>query len=206
MEKLPDPPNSFDVDPIVEILPLGCRVWRIYFRSGRHPTAWNTFRRYGPTSSRFDHHQLPKGTQDRGILYGAVGPNGVRTALAETFQTKRDVDRHHNDPWLAAFDLESDLELLDTRGEWPIRARGNAAINSGARSQSRKWSQAIYNQYTTVKGISYPSSLNNDHCVALYERADAALPLAPSFNRPLSDPALFHPLSDLVDQLNFSMK
>ncbi len=203
MERLPDPPTSFGVPPVTRMLRSGSRLWRIYFRGGKHPTLWNGFRMFGPTGSRFDHHTYPKRTQARGILYATFGENPILTALAEVFQDTRYIDISRNEPWLAAFELAKEVILLDTESEWPNRAGGCMAINSGSRNQARKWSRAIYREYVDVHGIYYPSSLTNQPCVALYERVTSVLPKRPEFNEPIDSRKLSAPLTHLAAELNY---
>lgn len=127
------------------------------------------------------------------------------TALAEVFQETRVIDRHRNQPWLAAIDLTASLQLLDTSRDWPVRAGGNMAINSGNRSRARRWSRVIYDSYPDAQGIWYPSSITNRECVAIYERASAALPAAPVFNERLDSPKLLASLSQLAEALNYDL-
>lgn len=80
------------------------------------------------------------------------------------------------------------------------------AINSGPRSRSRLWSRAVYEAYPEVQGFYYASSMHaNRPAVALYERARPALPFAPIFNRPLSDPALLGDLDRAAGRLNYKL-
>ena len=202
-ERLPKPPSNFDVPPVIKELPTGTRLWRIYPQEGRHPVQWDEFRYFGPTDGRFDHHTRPKRLQARGILYATCDEKSICTALAEVFQDAQHIDRNHRRPYLASFDLIQPLELLDTGSEWPVRAGGNMAINSGARGQARAWSRAIYREYPAIAGIWYASSLTNQPCVALYERAAHALPPRPSFNQPLSTPSLLANLSQFAAELNY---
>jgi hypothetical protein len=183
----------------------GKRLWRIYFQGGSHPAQWDDFRHFGATSSRFDHHTPPKRVQARGILYATLGKEGISTALAEVFQDTRHIDRRHRRPWLASFELIQPVELLDTGSKWPVRAGGNMAINSGARGRARAWSRAIYRGYPALEGIWYPSSLTNQPCVALYQRAAHALPPRPSFNQPLSHPSLLANLTQFAAKLNYTL-
>ena len=206
MERVPDPPSTFIVDPICRMITAGERLWRIYFRAGPHPTRWNELRAFGPTANRFDHHTRPKRIQNRAILYATHGADAVLTALAEVFQDTRLIDRTRRKPWLVAFRLARPARLLDTGSDWPVRAGGNMAINSGSRARARAWSRAIHRDYTDVEGIWYPSSLTNQSCVALYERASAALPASPDFHEPLASPALTAGLSVLADRLEYRMR
>ena len=191
MPKLPNPPAVSvlaAIPPSIKTVAAGTTIWRVHSRGGRFPSAWNTFRAFGPTGSRFDHHLPPARHQQRGILYGALlGP----TCLAEFFQDARTIDRVLDDPWLARFTLTRDVHLLDLTGAWPTRAGASMAINTGPRSKSRLWSQAIYSAYPRVAGIWYGSSMDaNRPAVALYERARSALPAVPAFHRALADPAV----------------
>ena len=82
-------------------MPAGTIFFRVYFRASRHPMNWRSFRTYGPTDVRFDHHLRPAHEQERGILYVAIHP---RTALAEVFQRRRTINTRRMDPWLVALD------------------------------------------------------------------------------------------------------
>ena len=118
-ESLPPPPSVADlqrIGPEVHVLPRGAVVWRVYFRGGPHPNSWDGFRSYGPTGSRFDHHDPPAAAHPvKAILYGAdLGT----TCLAEVFQDPRVIDRRRHQPALAAFRLAQDLPLLDVTGAW----------------------------------------------------------------------------------------
>src|SRR4051812_28383597 len=187
MAKFPEPPRSLAaVAPDIATLPSGVQLWRVYETAGDYPVAWNDFRFFGPTNSRFDHHDLPAQQQGKGILYAAAHP---LTSIAEFFQATRTIDRFANAPWLVAFQLGNPPPLLDLTGDWPTKAGASMAINSGPRPRARRWSQVIYASYPGVAGLLYASSMHaNKASVAFYERAKAALPGAPSFNRALSDP------------------
>jgi hypothetical protein len=191
VSKFPEPPPVAALAAIpsdIRTLPEGTRLWRIYFQGGEHPVAWNTFRHFGPANSRFDPHLPPSATQDRGILYAAE--DGA-VPFAEVFQEDRVIDRRRNSPWLVAFDLAAPVALLNLGQDWPTRAGASAAINSGPRPRARRWSQRIYDAYSAIAGLWYPSPMGgNRPAVALYERAAGVLPSHPVFHRALGDPAL----------------
>jgi hypothetical protein len=64
-------------------------------------------------------------------------------------------------------------------------------ISSGRRDRARAWSVRIYEDYPTVEGLYYPSSMDgNQPSLALFERANNAIPARPHFHRTLADPAL----------------
>lgn len=205
MERLPDPPERFDVAPDPHTLRAGVIVWRVYDRGGRHATRWNQLRYYGPTDARFDPHLPPSRVQQRGILYGAIGKLAACTAVAEAFQRSRLVDVWSRAPWIVAFALRRDVVLLDTGRLWPLRAGGSAALNSGSRAQARAWARIIYSSYPEVEGLLYPSSMTHAPAVALFERAADGLPADPKFHRALQDPAFLPVLRDLAARIEYSI-
>jgi hypothetical protein len=204
MAKLPSPPpGGLALDAITATLDAGTRVWRIYSTGGAHPSTWNGFRFYGPTQSRFDHHDEPPRVQAKGILYTAREP---LTCLAEFFQATRVIDRARRASWLVGLELQRDVVLLDLTGLWPTQAGASMAINSGPRPRARQWSRAIYGAYPDVDGLLYASSMHaNRPAVALYERAENVLPAAPVFNRALADRALLPRLSHAAGQLGYKL-
>lgn len=191
MPKLPLPPPISDlarIPPAWSVVPAGTTFYRVYFRAGSYPGVWNRLRYYGPTSARFDHHEPPPRVQPRGVLYAAGHP---RTPLAEVFQARRTIDARRDEPWLVGFRPVTDLRLLDLTGLWPTRAGASMAINSGLRATTRRWSSAIYEAYPDADGLWYGSSMDaNAPCVALYERAQPALPARPGFHRAFADDIL----------------
>jgi hypothetical protein len=209
LAKLPNPPAHLaQIPPAVSVLPAGTELWRIYKRGGRHPVLWNTFRAYGPLrTARFDHH-LPgedgaARSQDRRILYAATQ---ITTCLAEFFQDTRTIAREAEEPCLVAFQLRLDVALLDLTGTWPTNAGASMALSSGPRSRCRLWSRAVYEAYPQLQGLYYGSSMHaNQPSFAFYERAQPALPPAPVFNRPLSDPALLGDLDRSAQILGYRL-
>lgn len=175
------------ISPDEKTLRDGTLLWRIYFQGGGHPTTWDRFRDFGPVNSRFDHHLPPPRIQSRAILYAAR--RGL-TCFAEAFQETRVIDRSRNAPWLVAFELVKPLRLLDMTGAWPTRAGVSMAIHSGRRDRARRWSQTIYEAYPAIEGLLYASSMDgNSPAIALYERAQSAMPARPVLHRALADPA-----------------
>lgn len=80
------------------------------------------------------------------------------------------------------------------------------AMSTGPRPRAQRWSQAIWEAYTSVEGLLYPSSMNaNLPAVALYERAESALPASPEFHRPLADPALLAVLRNTARHLGYGL-
>jgi hypothetical protein len=207
MAKLQKPPPSEELAQLaaeIRTLPKGTSLSRLYFRGGAHPSNWSSFRAFGPTSARFDHHisrPVPKRrivmegapTQEaREILYLATE---FSTTLAEVFQETRVVDLRTKDPWLVVFETGHELQLLDLTGKWPLRTgRASTTLMNGRRDLARLWSQAIHEAYPSIHGLYYESEMTNEPCIALYERAKGLpglIPAHPSFHRSLSDPTWF---------------
>lgn len=213
MPKLPLPPAPVElaarVAPEWYVLTAGTLVWRLYFQGGPFPAAWNTFRAFGPVrDGRFDHHQPPippSLNRDRAILYGAA--LGI-TCLAEVFQDTRMIDRSRRQPWLVAFDLRSDLRLVDLRGSWTTRAGASMKISTGPRPVAQAWSRSVYDAYPLAEGLAYSSCMHaNEPAYAIYERGQAALP-DPSgirFHRALTDRALVPLLDQASAELGYGV-
>jgi RES domain len=210
MAKLPQPPGVEALQahpPALIALPASLALARIYFTEGIAAASWRRFRTFGPLGSRFDHH-LPDANglpqeQERAILYCAVH---VDTCLAECFQLNRQIDRVLNSPWLAIFRLVRDVHLLDLTGPFTTRMGASTALNSGSRKRARGWSRDLYLAYPQAEGILYPSSMNGHApAVALYERAQSAVPQAPLFNRALSDDTLLDVLKHSAATLGYGV-
>ncbi len=210
MAKLPEPPTVAEmreIPPDVRALPAGTRLWRIYFRGGAHPGAWDRMRAFGPLAgARFDHHDELREVQEREILYAALGNEAIATCIAEVFQEGRLVDTVRRDPFLACFELTDEVPLLSLQGRWPTRAGASANINSGPRPRCRRWSRVIYDAYPDIAGLLYASSMNgNAPAIALHERAAPSLPAAPVVDRPLSEAGLLLPLERIASSLGYGL-
>jgi len=205
-------------DGHVRPLPVGSLLGRIHFTEGEHPSAWNAFRSFGPTSCRFDHHDGQRGEHPtRAILYAApviddaygrrVPP--LDTCLVEVFRDTGVVDVTRGSPYFALFRTRRPLRLLDlVDSNWVTLAGGNAAISSGSRADAREWSKAIYERYPdgAVDGLFYGcSNMPRGRSVALYERARTALNPSPELDLPLAGPALFGDVEVACAQLGLEL-
>jgi len=208
LPKFPQPPPVEvlrEIPPEIRRLTAGTRVWRVYFRGGPHPGRWNSLRAFGPTTARFD-HQLPDAAgkpweQQRAIQYLAL--DGI-TPLAEVFQDSRVIDRAARSPWLVAYDLAQDLELLDLTGTYPTRAGASMLINCGFRPRARLWSCAIYAAYPEIQGLYHASCMHGGSpSLALDERGAAATPAHHALHRALSDKALRMTLRNAAARINY---
>lgn len=200
-ERLPHPDRSWveatvvrtgDVTTIV----AGTHLVRVHAHGGPHPMAWDEFRSYGPTTSRFDHQTVPRRDHPtRAIAYLAHGPTRFVCGLGEYFQDASGgvgpIDGAHREPVITQIEVSRDLRLLDLGSGWVTRAGGNQAIISGLRSRSRAWARAIYATHTDIDGLAYDSSVwGPGRCIALWERGRDAFPLAPVTSRLLADPGM----------------
>ena len=211
MVKLPRQPDLRhlrSLDPPTEILPVGTRLWRVYFRGGKHPTDWYALRYVGPTmGGRFDHHPPREDGLSRkqsfGVIYTALD---AVTCIAEVYQKRRIIYRRRADPWLVAFDIEQALTLLDLTSHFPTQAGASMALMSGSRSAARTWARGFYTAYPHTQGFYYPSSMHaNKPAVVLNERIEkqVILPENPRFHRSLGDPAMMTLLRNAARTLGF---
>jgi len=64
------------------------------------------------------------------------------------------------------------LRLLDLRGDEPVRMGIPSDVARGSRQTlARAWSVAFHEHPAEVDGILYPSRLNGEHNIAVYDRA-----------------------------------
>lgn len=210
MARLPRLPRTRPVLPPdaarneVVVLRVGSEISRIYFAGGRHPGDWRRFRRYGPTSARFDHHLPPPGSgHDRAIAY--AGSN-ITTAVAEVFQDGV-IDVVSDDPYYAILRLRRDVRLLSLRSDWPTRAGASQALAAGTtHANSRGWSIAIYEDLSDIEGIEFDSAMHHGGVnYALYERAEDAFETSPVVNLPLVHRGLRAVLRNIAVDLNFEL-
>lgn len=178
---------------------------RIYFLAGAHPTAWDSFRYFGPTSSHFDHHRVDaKGapsTGPRGIVYVS---EQLVTCCTGVFQLGRIIDRGHGVPWLVGFYPTRRPMLLDVAGLWAIRAGASSLLNNGPKGVCRAWARAIYDTFPALDGIAYESSMaGGTRAFALFERSSNAMPSHPSLNIALAHPALDGPIRHVGLQIGY---
>jgi RES domain len=186
-----------------KVIPAGMTFFRVYFRGSPHPVTWRTFRMFGPTDARFDHHLRPQRVQERGILYLAIHP---RTSLAEVFQRRRTINTRRMQPWLVGFETAEELRLLDLTGLWPTRAGASMSLSTGSHARTRPWSRAAYEAYPDLHGLWYDSSMDGMRgCAALFERAAHTVPPAPGFHRALADVSLRALLEHWATQLNYRL-
>lgn len=197
-ERLPDPdPSQFPAlgKSHQYVTRKQDRLVRIFNTGGRYPMKWNQHRHFGPIATgRFDHH--PDGpAQDHdnhGVWYAAIeidrDNRGIATAVAERFQETRTVPLDDHGFHLTICHPGRDLRLLDLRTGWITQAAGNAAIASGSRTQSRKWARAIREEYDTLDGLVWSSSVYpSGNAIVVWEDEDPAFAPTARLIRSLPD-------------------
>ena len=209
MAKVPQHP---DLDRLKSTVPQwhvvepGELLWRVYFRSGEHPSRWNQFRTFGPTDARFDHHLEDSPGAGRAVMYLASSPV---TCIAEVFQKTRTIHRTHRRPALVGFATTAPVRLLDLRGTFPTRIGASMGLMTGARSVARSWARGLYAAYPAARGFAYPSSMHaNATAVVLNDRADpkATLPGSPGFHKALDDPSMITLLKNAARDLGYVIR
>lgn len=80
------------------------------------------------------------------------------------------------------------------------------ALSTGSRVRAQRWSQAIYDAYPEIQGLWYPSSMDaNRPAVALYERAQLAIPQNHVLHCALADSRLLADLVRIATALNYAL-
>jgi hypothetical protein len=97
----------------------------------------------------------------------------------------------------ATLRVDSALSLVDLRGDGPLRMGVPSDVaRSSEQTLARKWSLAFHQHPSQVDGIVYPSRLNGETNLAIYDRAISKLSVHAS--RPLiREPGLAAVLRDL---------
>ena len=209
---MPKVPQHPDLDRLNSTAPewhpirLGDQLWRVYFRSGQHPSRWNQFRTFGPTDARFDHQLQGQPETRRAVMHLAFSPV---TCLAEVFQKTRTIHRTHRKPALVGFAMTSSLKLLDLTGAFPTRIGASMGLMTGARSVGRNWARGLYAAYPEAQGLAYPSSMHaNAVAIMLNDRTDLAqaLPRSPGFHKALDDPSMITMLKNAARELGYVIR
>lgn len=170
-------------------------LWRIHRVAGRHASAWNEPRAFGPIStSRWDPHPLPRQQHTvssspfqgatPGVAYAASNPD---TAFAEVFQ-ERGIITLSPHLALTGWEPARGLELLDlAHGDFAIRNGASYALTSAPRSTCRAWARAIWEQHgNSIAGLLTPSTMTGDPVIVLFPMARSMFPAAPGFSRTLN--------------------
>lgn len=201
--RAPRQPLTFNSGDFAPCPPGG--LWRIARTGGRHPTAWNRLRNFGPVSTmRWDPHISPPGLQPRrAVLYAATD---LTTAAAEVWQASRLIDPHTGTPIVAKFTPTVPLRLLNLTagGQWAIRNGASAALATAPRDVCRAWARAILDAQPDLDGLLVPSTLSGTN-VVLYPAGARAIPIRADLLASFSDPATLTLLDVIARSIGYAM-
>ena len=184
---------------VLATLPAG-QVWRrLYERRHPDPLGW------GPGLSRFS----DPGGAAFGVVYLAAS---AKAAFVETVLRDRADGRgaecviemaEITARALADVRLRAPLRLVDLTGYGPLRM-GVPSDVAGARDQAlaRTWSAAFHAHPDRPDGVLHPSRLNEERCLAVYDRALGALETAST--APLLDRRA--ELAAILDELEIALR
>lgn len=151
--------------------------WRRVWLSGyRDPLG------FGKGRSRFSDPRRRAEAKRFGVLY--LGSSLKVCVLEAILRDERDgvagtlpiASKVLADWSVAAIAPTRDLTLLDLRGDGPVRMGiPSDAVRGAKQSLARAWSVAFHEHPAAIDGILYPSRLNGEHNLAIYDRAVSAL-------------------------------
>lgn len=179
-------------------IPSGQRFGRIYLSRFLDPLG------YGKTLSRFSDPRRRVPASRFGVLY--LGSTLKVCFVEAVLRDQRDgiagelllEESELAQRSYATVEVTSPLSLVDLRGDGPLRMGTPSDVVHGVKqSLARKWSLAIYTHPREPDGIIYPSRLNGETNLAIYDRAVAKLK-AHRTGPLLSEPSLGRILSELM--------
>ncbi len=178
-------------------------MWRIHRTVGRHITAWNQLRHYGPLPGmRYDPHPQPTGEHNRyAVAYTA---SDIETAAAEVFQTTRRI-RAGRELQLTAWSPTRQLALLDLTGSWALRNGAANSLTAAPRPTCRAWAHAIASTWPDIDGLYAPSTLTGSPMIVLFAPARDSFPTSPAFSRPLDHPTIWATLARAADTIGYTI-
>lgn len=198
----PTIPLVYEPRDVLGTLPV---LWRVHRTQGQHVLPWDGFRTFGPVSTgRYDPHPRPPADHPGyGISYGATE---LRTALAEAFQSTRQVNRTEGAPYATSWTPTRPLRLLDLTKDWALRNGAAHSLAAAPRPVCQAWSQAIHDQWDDLDGLWAPSTLNGMPIVALYQHAASAAPAAPGVSRALDHPLMWTIVGRAATEIGYRIR
>jgi hypothetical protein len=185
------------VDLDLSAVPAGRRFGRIFL--DRYPDPLG----YGKARSRFADPRRRVSRSRFGVLY--LGESLKVCFLEAMLRDRRngavgDYPIAESDFRVLRFaevEVAAALSLADLRGDGPVRMGiPSDVLRASSQSLGRAWSLALYQHPAQPDGIIYPSRLNDETNLAIYDRAVAKL--RPVRNMPLIEaPGLAQVLDDL---------
>lgn len=169
-------PAFAGVDLVIAPIDAGTIFGRIHRKAFPEPLG------YGKNATRFSDPRRRKPESRFGVLY--LGES-LKTCFVETIlRDRRDglvgeveiAESELTDRYYSQISVAEPLRLIDLQDDGLLRMGIPTDVARG-RSQAlaRKWSLAIYEHPAAVDGILYPSRLNNETNLAIYDRAISRL-------------------------------
>jgi hypothetical protein len=175
---LPPTPAFDGVALDLMTVPVGAKFGRIHRKALPDPLG------FGKNPSRFSDPRQRTEANRFGVLY--LG-SSLKVCFLETMlRDDRDgivgqiaiAESELDDRRYAEIRVGQALRLLDLTGDGPVRMGIPSDVARGRRQAlARKWSVAFHEHPAQVDGIAYPSRLNGEINLAIYDRAVAKLEL-----------------------------
>ncbi len=163
----------------IKVIPAGTKFGRIYRKAFPDPLG------FGKNPSRFSDPRRRVADSRFGVLY--LGTS-LKVCFLETIvRDDRDgivgqveiAESELDDRRYADIQSRESLQLLDLTGDGPVRMGIPSDVaRSRGQTLARKWSVAFYEHPSRLDGIFYPSRLNGENNLAIYDRAVAKLQVA----------------------------
>ncbi|MBZ9772318.1 RES family NAD+ phosphorylase [Mesorhizobium sp. CO1-1-8] len=168
-----DPPSKFAAVALdTATVDAGAQFGRIFFTHFKDPLG------FGKTPSRFSDPRRRAAANRFGVLY--LGSSLKVCFVEAVLRDQGDARVDHllldeNDLAVrsyGAIEVMRALSLVDLRGDGPLRMGIPSDVARGSlQSLARRWSIAIHDHPTQPDGIIYPSRLNGETNLAIYDRA-----------------------------------
>lgn len=174
------PPAGFKNSPLdIETVPAGSRFGRIYANAFPDPLG------YGRTPSRFSDPRRRDAARRFGVLY--LGETLKVCFLEAVLRDRRDgligdlpiEEKEIYARRYAEIETRAPLNLVDLREDHAVRMGVPTDVaRSSRQSLARAWSLAFHEHQSMPDGIIYPSRLNGQTNLAIFDRAISKLTIA----------------------------
>lgn len=196
------PPPGFTTSRLVTTrIEAGARLRRIYGRAFPDPLG------FAKTPSRFSDPREQPADARFGVLY--LGEGAKVCFLEAVLRDRRDgvvgsvpmEERELLARTIATVEVIAPLTLVDLRGDGPVRMGVPSDVVRGSdQRSSREWALAFNDHLSRPDGIAYPSRLNAQMNVAVFDRAVRKLAVA-SVSPLLDDPEI----GDILDLFEIAL-
>ncbi|MGR3715274.1 MAG: RES family NAD+ phosphorylase [Thermohalobaculum sp.] len=160
----------------IKVIPVGAKFGRIYRKAFPDPL------RFGKNPSRFSDPRRRVAESRFGVL--CLGTSLKVCFLETIIRDDRDgivgqveiAESELDDRRYADIQSREPIQLLDLTGDGPVRMGIPSDVaRSRGRTLARKWSVEFYEHTSRIDGILYPSRLNGENNLAVYDRAISKL-------------------------------